>query len=464
PKGALNTHRGLANRLAWMQRAYRLDGSDAVLQKTPFSFDVSVWEFFWPLMTGARLVLCRPGGHQDPSHLAALIREQSITTLHFVPSMLRVFLDQPALPALPSLRRVICSGEALSRDVERSFVERFDCELHNLYGPTEASIDVTAWRASRDDGHATVPLGRPIANTRIYVVDRSLRQCPVGVPGELCIAGVQVGRGYHRRPALTAERFVPDPFAADGTRMYRSGDRARWLADGVLEYLGRLDDQVKVRGVRIELGEIEARLRAHPRVREAAVVAAPAPGGGVRLIAYGVPSGAPSSDTEIRRFVHEALPETMVPSRFVWLDALPLSPNGKLDRKALPALDAERPRIDAEFTAPGSQTENAVAAIWREILDVPAVGVHDNFFELGGHSLMLARVHGRLVSRLSVTLTMVDLFRCPTVRLLAEAIDRSHAEPAPAAETSRADARQDRSMLLAARRGSRLQHRREVDR
>src|SRR5262249_50142275 len=194
PKSALNTHRGLANRLAWMQRAYRLDGSDAVLQKTPFSFDVSVWEFFWPLMTGARLVLCRPGGHQDPSHLAALIREQSITTLHFVPSMLRVFLDQPALPALPSLRRVICSGEALSRDVERSFVERFDCELHNLYGPTEASIDVTAWRASRDDGHATVPLGRPIANTRIYVVDRSLRQCPVGVPGELCIAGVQVGR------------------------------------------------------------------------------------------------------------------------------------------------------------------------------------------------------------------------------------------------------------------------------
>ncbi|MCP3099325.1 amino acid adenylation domain-containing protein, partial [Myxococcus sp. K15C18031901] len=302
PKGAMNSHRGIVNRLQWMQREYGLGPEEHVLQKTPFSFDVSVWEFFWPLMAGARLVLAKPEGHRDPRYLVRLMAEERVTTTHFVPSMLRAFLDEPGLEALGHLRRVMCSGEALPAEWVHRAHARLPAitELHNLYGPTEAAVDVTHWHCVRGGTGPVVPIGRPVANTRIYILDGLGNPTPVGVPGELFIAGVQVGRGYWNRPELTAERFVLDPHSGgDGARMYRTGDVARWRADGTLEYLGRADFQVKVRGFRIEPGEIEAALTAQPSVREAVVLARPDATGDVRLAAYvvlGEPTPAGAAD------------------------------------------------------------------------------------------------------------------------------------------------------------------------
>ncbi|HEX5717657.1 MAG TPA: amino acid adenylation domain-containing protein, partial [Thermoanaerobaculia bacterium] len=292
PKGAMNTHRAIVNRLLWMQDAYGLTADDAVLQKTPFSFDVSVWEFFWPLLTGARLVVARPGGHQESAYLARLIASEGVTTVHFVPSMLAVFLEEPEAGRCRGLRRVIASGEALSLGLEQRFFARLDVPLRNLYGPTEAAVDVTAWACERGHGRAVVPIGRPISNLRLHILDVSLQPVPVGVPGELYIGGVGLARGYFARPALTAERFVPDPFATaeqHGGRLYWTGDLARSLADGSIDFLGRIDHQVKIRGFRIELGEIEAALLAHPAVRETAVVDREDGPGGRRLVAYVVP-------------------------------------------------------------------------------------------------------------------------------------------------------------------------------
>ena len=269
PKGAMNTHRGICNRLLWMQDQYGLTGADKVLQKTPFSFDVSVWEFFWPLLVGARLVVAEPGGHRDGAYLVKLIREQGVTVLHFVPSMLRVFLEEPEVEKCQSLRHVMCSGEALPYDLQEQFFRLLPSQLHNLYGPTEAAVDVTHWTCRRGDERKIVPIGRPVANTQIYILDHHLQPVPMGVPGELHIGGVQVGRGYHKRPELTAEKFIPDPFSGDPeARLYKTGDLCRWLADGAVEYLGRMDFQVKIRGFRIELGEIESVLRSHSGVRE----------------------------------------------------------------------------------------------------------------------------------------------------------------------------------------------------
>ena len=297
PKGAMNTHRGICNRLLWMQDAYRLTSADRVLQKTPFSFDVSVWEFFWPLLTGAALVLARPRGHQDSGYLADLIREQGVTTLHFVPPMLAVFLEERDLPArCASLRSVICSGEALPYELQERFFATFpgaNPALHNLYGPTEAAVDVTFWECRRDASDQTVPIGRPIANTQIYLLDKQGEPVPVGVPGELHIGGAGVGSGYVRRPELTRERFVADPFSDDpAARLYKTGDLAAWRDDGVVIYLGRMDHQVKVRGFRIELGEIETVLNAHPAVRESIVVVREDAPGERRLAAYVVPGSS----------------------------------------------------------------------------------------------------------------------------------------------------------------------------
>jgi amino acid adenylation domain-containing protein/FkbM family methyltransferase len=311
PKGAMNTHRAIVNRLLWMQDAYGLTAADSVLQKTPISFDVSVWELFWPLLAGARLVLARPGGHQDAAYLVGVIAAERITTVHFVPAMLRAFLDQPGVESLSSLRRVIASGEALPYELAQRFLRRSPAELYNLYGPTEAAVDVTAWRCEREDAPSRVsaapgpsevpasagmPIGRPIANLQIHLLDRGGQPVPVGVPGELFIGGIGLARGYLARPELTAERFVPAPFGGEGggaeagARLYRTGDLARYRDDGAVEFLGRLDHQVKVRGVRIELGEIEAALDRHPAVAAAVVVAREEATGDRRLAAYVVPA------------------------------------------------------------------------------------------------------------------------------------------------------------------------------
>ncbi|HEY2393310.1 MAG TPA: amino acid adenylation domain-containing protein [Candidatus Angelobacter sp.] len=288
PKAGMNSHRGICNRLLWMQDAYRLDSSDRVLQKTPFSFDVSVWEFFWPLLAGAAIVVARPGGHKDPEYLVCVIRNEKITTLHFVPSMLQPFLETPDLGSCTSLRRVICSGEVLPPESAKRFTTLFPgVRLYNLYGPTEAAVDVTAWDCGQEMDRTTVPIGRPIANIQIYVLDRSQKPVPVGVPGELYIGGVGVGRGYLNRPALTASKFVPDCFSIDGgARLYRTGDLVRWLPGGVLEFLDRVDNQVKIRGYRIELGEIEVRLREYSAVKDAVVLAREDRTGTKQLVAY----------------------------------------------------------------------------------------------------------------------------------------------------------------------------------
>ncbi|MBV9792209.1 MAG: amino acid adenylation domain-containing protein, partial [Chloroflexi bacterium] len=315
PKGAMNSHRAIVNRLLWMQDAYQLCSDDRVLQKTPFSFDVSVWEFFWPLLTGATLVIARPDGHKDPAYLVRLIAAQQITTLHFVPSMLQPLLDEPDVARCQSLRRVICSGEALPYALQERFFERLDAELHNLYGPTEAAVDVTWWHCQPDSGRQIVPIGHPIANTQLYVLDRQLNPVPIGVPGELYISGVQLARGYYNRPDLTAERFIADPLSEiPGGRLYRTGDLARFLPDGAIEYLGRIDHQVKLRGFRIELGEIEAVLSTHPAVREGVAAIRTDRPNDPRLIAYVVPvPGRPVTATELRRHLRQRLPEHMIP-------------------------------------------------------------------------------------------------------------------------------------------------------
>ena len=429
PKGAMNAHRGVANRLLWMQEAYGLDASDAVLQKTPFSFDVSVWEFFWPLATGARLVLARPDGHRDPAYLSGVIAREGITTLHFVPSMLHAFLDAADLERCGGLRRVVCSGEALPRELQDRFHARLpEVELHNLYGPTEAAVDVTHWRCEPGSARHSVPIGRPVANTRIYVLDARMSPVPVGVPGELYIGGVQVGRGYLGRPDLTAERFVPDPFAGEGgARLYRTGDRVRRLAGGEIEYLGRLDEQVKIRGFRIEPGEIEHALVRQPGVRECAVVVREDAPGQRRLVAYMVPDGDGAvSVPGVRSALRDALPEYMVPSAFVTLDALPLTPSGKLDRRALPAPE-QGPAAAVEASPdPRTPLEETLAGIWCGVLRRDRVGVNDNFFELGGDSILSIQVISR-AAQAGIRLTPKQMFLYQTVAELAAVADTAAA-------------------------------------
>ncbi|QSQ16101.1 non-ribosomal peptide synthase/polyketide synthase [Myxococcus landrumensis] len=423
PKGAINAHRGIVNRLLWMQQQYGLTSSDTVLQKTPFSFDVSVWEFFWPLMTGARLVLAKPGGHQDPTYLARLISEARVTTLHFVPSMLRVFLEEPGLESLTSLRRVVCSGEALPAELVRRAHSRLpdSAEVHNLYGPTEAAVDVSFWHCARGDARHFVPIGRPVSNTQLHILDDTGRPTPVGVPGELFIGGIQVGLGYLSRPSLTAERFIPDAFSSTpGARIYRTGDVARWLPDGSIEYIGRADFQVKLRGFRIELGEIEAALLAFPGVSDAVVVLredASSP----RLVGYLV--AASEVDLQaVRAALAARMPEFMVPSAFVVLPALPLSPNGKVDRKALPAPE-QKARDAADFLEPRTAPQQTLATIWAELLGVPRVGIHDNFFELGGDSILAIQVVSR-ARQAGLLLAANQLFQHQTLEALARVAKR----------------------------------------
>jgi amino acid adenylation domain-containing protein len=431
PKGAMVPHAGIVNRLLWMQRAYGLTPADRVLQKTPFSFDVSVWELFWPLIVGARLVMARPGGHRDPAYLAATIARERITTIHFVPSMLQAFLDQPALGPFPTLMRVLCSGEALPEPLRVRFHERIPAsELHNLYGPTEASVDVTAWASDPRLRLPSVPIGRPISNVRLHVLGREGEPVPPGIPGELGIAGVALARGYHRRPSLTAERFVPDPFANEpGARLYRTGDLARWMPDGNLEFLGRIDHQVKIRGFRVELEEIETALAVLPGVREAVVTMredrADLPGDHRRLVAYVVPeAGSAPNPSALRAALAEKLPDFMVPAAFVELASIPLTPSGKADRAALPLPDLDTAAAgDAAARPPETPLEWLIAGVCAEVLGVESVPVDADFFALGGNSLLATQVVTMLQEVLPIELDLRQVFEGPTVARLATTIE-----------------------------------------
>jgi amino acid adenylation domain-containing protein len=435
PKGVMNEHRGICNRLLWMQEALPLGSHDRVLQKTPYTFDVSVWEFFLPLLAGATLVMARPGGHKESRYLADVIRREEISYLHFVPSMLHLFLADPDASRCSSLRRVICSGEALGRDLQNRFFDALpEAELHNLYGPTEAAVDVSAWQCDPEDPGETVPIGRPIANTRLYVLDHRLQPVPPGVPGELYIGGVQVARGYLGRPDLTAERFVPDPFDDDpAARLYRTGDLARHRTDGALEYLGRNDFQVKVRGLRIELGEIEERLTSHPDVERTVVLAREDRTRDQRLVAYLVTqSGEQVATVELREILKRFLPDYMIPQHFVFLDALPLTSSGKVDRAALPAPSTEP--LAETFELPADSIEERIVEIWCEILGVEKMGVTADFFEVGGHSLLGTQMLAKLNEEFGADLSLVRLFECPTIRELS-ALVRHRDASAPASAT-----------------------------
>ncbi len=463
PKGVPNTHRSIVNRLRWMARTYGVGPDDRVLHKTPTGFDVSVWELFLPLITGARLVVTAPGGHKDAAHLRDTIAGHGVTVAHFVPAMLDVFLAEDDVERCVSLRRVVCSGEELAPHTARAFTARLpECALANLYGPTEAAVDVTSWECEGELD--AVPIGAPVDNTRLYVLDAELRPLPPGTPGELHIGGVQVSVGYHRRPGLTAARYVPDPYGPPGSRLYRTGDLARWRADGQLEHLGRIDQQVKIRGQRIEPGEIEAALRAEPGITAAAVIVREDNPGDKRLVAYLVAGGATEAaapvdgaaapeagesapqenarqekapwepdPAELRTALRRTLPDYMVPAAFVTLDALPLSPNGKLDRRALPAPQARR--TGGALAAPETETERVLAGIWAEILTLPEVGVDDDFFDLGGHSLLATQVIARARKRLPEVgarpVSVMDLFTSRTVRELAVLADLDESERGP---------------------------------
>ncbi|QQO35652.1 amino acid adenylation domain-containing protein [Bradyrhizobium diazoefficiens] len=424
PKGAENEHRAIVNRLVWMQTAYGLAATDVVLQKTPFGFDVSAWEFFWTLLQGARLVLAPPGAHKDPAALVDLVISQRITTLHFVPSMLVSFLAAKGVEHCRSLRRLVCSGEALAAaSVHQARRLLPWTGLHNLYGPTEAAIDVTAWSCPDAFDGAIVPIGRPIANTRVYLLDGGGAPVPFGATGEIHIGGAGVARGYLNRPELTAERFIASPFV-DGDRLYRTGDLGRYLPDGNLEFLGRNDDQVKIRGFRIEPGEIAARLAEHPLVREAVVVAQQHGRGEPRLVGYVVAAAEHAADADLadlaatlRRHLSARLPDYMVPAALVRLAALPLTPNGKLDRSALPAPDDDA-FARASYAAPQGEIETALAQIWAELLGVERVGRHDHFFALGGHSLLAVQFLRRALD-LGLSFNAADLFQAPILQDLA---------------------------------------------
>ncbi|MFZ6028860.1 MAG: amino acid adenylation domain-containing protein [Chloroflexota bacterium] len=435
PKGVMVPHRAICNHLRWRAVASPLGGEDRFLQLASASFDVSLWEILAPLLGGAQLVLPPHGGEKDLRGLVRLIDERQVTHLRMGPALLNVFLEHADAAGCPSLRGVFCGGESLSLDLQERFFASFPgVALYNQYGPTETCVAATMWACVRDDERLHVPIGRPVANMRTYVLDAHLQPVPVGVIGELFIAGQGLARGYLDRPKLTAERFIPDPFGNQpGARLYKTGDRVRYLPDGNLEFLGRSDRQVKIRGFRVEPGEVEAALSRHPALAAAAVEAQPerTPLFGEtvndQLVAYLVArSPEPPSLGDLRSFLKHKLPDYLIPAAFVFLETLPLTPNGKLDRKALPALDVNRPALDGAYEAPRTPVEEVLAEMWAELLEIDRVGIHDSFFELGGHSLLAVQSMATLQDLFAIEEPLIILFfENPTVAGLAEVLTES---------------------------------------
>ena len=427
PKGVMVEHRGLSNTLQWLSQTLAITAGDSTLLKTPITFDAAGREIFPTLLAGARLIIAEPNAHRDSRYIAEKIREHGISILHCVPSFLRQLLAEPAFEEAVALRAVMCGGEALTPDVVAEFGRRSDAKLYNVYGPTETIIDSACWLCDKTSADSTVPIGRPIPNARIYILDAALRPVPIGVAGELYIGGVSLARGYLNLPVLTAEKFIPDPFSSKtGERLYRTGDLARYLPSGDIEYLGRGDYQVKIRGFRIELGEIEAALTQHPSVAQAIVTVHEGSHGEKRLVSYIVaqPRCAPTV-VELRNFLKAKLPEHMVPVVFIALDSFPLNSNGKVDRRALPSPGDERPELDNAFVGPRNPAEELLVDIWVQVLGVERVGIHDDFFDLGGHSLLATQVVSRIRETFQVEMPLRRLFETPTVAGLAESLELS---------------------------------------
>ncbi|MGF1737867.1 amino acid adenylation domain-containing protein [Photobacterium satsumensis] len=418
PKGVINHHRGLCNRLHWMQEQFQLGVNDKLLQKTTFCFDVSVWELFSPLIAGATLVMAKPGGHLDPDYLVELIRHEQITLMHFVPSMLEVFLQAEGVETCTSLQRVVCSGEALSYSLKQRFHARLGASLFNFYGPTEAAIEVSRWHCGDDAGREIVPIGYPVPNTQLYVLNKDRELLPAGMTGELYIAGDQVATGYHKLPELSQKVFVADPYASKaGAVMYKTGDLVRYLPNRAIEYLGRADFQVKLRGQRIELGEIETAItRACGATSLVTVIQSER--GDQKLLAYLVKDNGPVDEAELKQKLTESLPGYMVPSLWVQLECWPLNANGKVDRKALPIPDLALAGND-NYVAPRDEREDVLAQLWRELLQTRRVGIHDNFFELGGDSILSIQFVSR-AKQAGYLFTAKQLFEQPTIAQLAQ--------------------------------------------
>ncbi|BCL38219.1 non-ribosomal peptide synthetase [Nostoc sp. MS1] len=426
PKGVMIPHCGICNQLHWRQTTFGLTDTDKVLQTISFSFDPSVWQIFWPLCFGAQLILPRSGGHQDSAYLVKTIIEQQITVLAMVPSMLRVLLEEKGIENCQGLKHITCGGEALTVELIDRFFARLNLDnvLHNCYGPTEASIDATFWTCQRQTNYVTAPIGRPIANAEIYILDSDLQPVPVGEPGELHIGGIGLARGYLNRPELTAQKFIPHPFNSS-ERLYKTGDLARYLSDGNIEFLGRLDQQVKIRGFRIELEEIEAKLLLHPGVQTTIVIAHEDKLDNKRLVAYIVPkAGQTLTTTELRGFLKQRLADYMIPSAFVMLESLPLTANGKVDRRALPAPEQNRPELAIDFIAPTNEVELKLTQIWQEALGINFIGVKDNFFDLGGHSLVALRLLSLLEQRFGKSLPLSTFLQAPTVEQIAKILQQ----------------------------------------
>ncbi|HEX8545004.1 MAG TPA: non-ribosomal peptide synthetase [Pseudomonas sp.] len=418
PKGVGNTHAALAERLQWMQATYQLTPADVLMQKAPVSFDVSVWECFWPLITGCQLLIAAPGEHRDPRRIIELVEQFGVTTLHFVPPLLQLYIEDPHVGVCSSLKRIFSGGEALPAELRNRVLARLpNVQLHNRYGPTETTINVTHWQCRIEDGPCS-PIGRPLGNVLCRILDSELNPLPAGVPGELCIGGIGLARGYLGRPELTAERFVPDPLGEEGARLYRTGDRARWSAEGVIEYLGRFDQQVKLRGFRVEPQEIEARLLAQPNVLQAVVLVRET-NAGAQLIGW-YTADSEVSPEQLKTALAAELPDYMVPAQLMRLAQMPLSPSGKLDRRALPEPQWQQ-RVHVE---PRSELEQQIAAIWREVLGLPQVGLNDDFFALGGHSLLATQIVSRVRQACDVELPLRVLFDASELGAFAEQVAR----------------------------------------
>jgi len=448
PKGVVISHRAILHSLAWLAEGFETQPGQGVLQKAPISFDFSVWEMFFPLTTGLRLVFAKPGGQHDVGYLADLIRTENIVWAFFVPSLLSRFLDAVGEFSATPLRHVFCSGEPLPADVVRRFFLQCDARLHNVYGPTEAAVEVTHWECSRDeDVPDPTPIGKAFKGITLALLDDDLQPVVDGGIGELCIAGPQLAAGYHGRPELTAASFIE---GANGLRLYRTGDNARQLPDGNWLCLGRRDHQIKLRGFRVELGEIEAALQTHPSVRQAISGVRQLHNEGGTLVAWLMSPGEMPEVSCLREYLLRFLPEHMVPARYVWLEAFPLNPSGKIDRAALPDPETSRPLSNATFRLPETALEKHLADLWMRVLSIDSVGIDDPFFDVGGDSLSLLRIHSLLEEQGFIGLPVAELFDFSTIRKLAARLENE-----PRYQSSSAD---DRARLqraaLARRRGA----------